>query len=73
MQQNKLSDPSHPLKQEIKQLKISQNSIAHCVGIPHQRFFRYLNGYAPMPNNLEKTLRTIIDSIKKEVTNGVNA
>lgn len=69
----KLCDPSHPFKKVIKDLGISQNIIAFNVGIPFQRFYRFLNGYCPMPPHIEEKVAELLDSIKKESTHGADA
>ncbi|MFC1591214.1 helix-turn-helix domain-containing protein [Thermodesulfobacteriota bacterium] len=60
-----LKNPSHSFKECFKNLGIPQNTVAHSVGIPYQRIFRYLNGYAQMPQEVEVKLKSLIVSLKK--------
>ncbi len=57
---------SHPLKQQFKQIKIPQVQIAKFLGIHYQTLFRMLNGYQPMPKDIEERLGIFIDEFLSE-------
>lgn len=51
---------SHPYKNKFRAMKIPQVLIAKYLGIHHQSLFRMLNGYQPMPENIEHKLNQLL-------------
>lgn len=66
MYYKKLSEISHPLKQQFKSRKIPQKLIARHLGIPYQKVVHLLNGYLPVTEELEARLTELLRAFGQE-------
>lgn len=61
----------HPLRDELKRAGITQIAIANYLKVSFQTFWRWLNGYASMPQNIEEKLYALLKKIKIEYARNI--
>jgi hypothetical protein len=62
----RLAETAHPLKEQFKNIGITQCELSHYLGIGYHRLHKFLNGYTKMPKWLEQKLTVILDELKNK-------
>ena len=56
--------PKHPLNARFKQLGITRSQLAVHLSRPISTVSAWLNGYAPMPRNVESALKKLLAKLE---------
>jgi hypothetical protein len=65
----RLAETAHPLKDQFKNIGVTQCELSHYLGIGYHRLHKFLNGYTRMPAWLESKLNLLLDELKMKAQN----